>query len=156
MDLSFTPNSLSSLILNDTNETLLAAGGQEAELHLSLYSPPSPSLSTEDAFAPENPRSKRFGHRIWSEHINLKMASINNSVMLTSLNLSKSHESSVEPRVVVSNNDKSIKFFDVAVRSSKGYGSSERLVQAGQLRLEVPVNHCTSSLLLMANFAQLS
>lgn len=75
--------------------------------------------------------------------MNLKSASINNSVMLTSLNLSKSHESCVEPRVVVSNNDKSVKFFDVAVRSSRVYGAAERLVQTGQLRLEVPVNHCT-------------
>lgn len=67
--------------------------------------------------------------------------SINNSVLLTSTGLARSHQSSVEPRLFVSNNDRSVKVYDVAVRSGKGEGRP-RLVDAGQLKLDVPINHC--------------
>lgn len=46
--------------------------------------------------------------------------------------------------MVISNNDKTVKFFDVAIRSAKyaGEGGAKRLSPAGQLVLDVPVNHC--------------
>jgi WD40 repeat protein len=73
--------------------------------------------------------------------------SINNSVLLTSLSLTRSNESSAEPRIVVSNNDCTVKFFDVNVRGAKGVdGPPKRISEAGTLRLDVPVNHCVSSL----------
>ena len=72
----------------------------------------------------------------------LEGASINNSVLLTSLSLTGSNESSAEPRVVISNNDRSVKFFDVAVRTTSRHGAEKRLTLAGQLQLDVPVNHC--------------
>ena len=66
--------------------------------------------------------------------------------MLTSMNFARSHQSAVEPRIVVSNNDRTVKFFDIAVRGSKTVDDYEpRLLDIGQLRLDVPVNHCTSS-----------
>lgn len=122
----------------ESGETLLAAGGQEAELHLSLYGSPSsyptPSYSSREA-------THRFGRQRWKTEPILEGASINNSVLLTSLSLTGSNESSAEPRLVISNNDKTVKFFDVATRSVGRHG--ERLSLAGQLRLDVPVNHCT-------------
>jgi len=68
------------------------------------------------------------------------MGSINNSVLLTSMNLARSHESSVEPRVGISNNDLTVKFYDVPVR---GETPPSTIKEAGMLRLDVPVNHCT-------------
>lgn len=157
--LAFTPNSLSTLNIPDTHETLLAAGGQEAELHLSLYSPPSHSLAPlVDAEGPDPLPLRGFGKQQWCSEVLLEQpASINNSVHLTSLSLSPSHESSVEPRVIISNNDKTVKFYDVAIRAhGSGLESSispnhrmsssartiQRLSSIGQLKLDVPVNHC--------------
>jgi len=65
--------------------------------------------------------------------------SINNSVLLTSLNLTGSHQSSVEPRVVISNNDESVRFYDVPMRVQS---SRRMLAEIGVIRLDVPVNHC--------------
>jgi len=65
--------------------------------------------------------------------------SINNSVLLTSLNLTGSHQSSVEPRVVISNNDESVRFYDVPMRVQS---SRRMLAETGVIRLDVPVNHC--------------
>ncbi|KAJ3520060.1 hypothetical protein NM688_g9214 [Phlebia brevispora] len=143
-DLGFIPNSLSTLILPDTKETLLAAGGQEAELHLSLYSPASsPHLGSPDVTT-RGPATY-FGRQRWKSEVALDGASINNSVLLTSLSLTGSNESSAEPRVVISNNDRSVKFFDVAVRSARNDSTLKRLSPAGQLRLDVPVNHSSIS-----------
>ncbi len=141
-DLDFTPNSLSSLILPDTKETLLAVGGQEAELHLSLYSPASSPYMGGEEGAQREP-ARYFGRQRWKFQVQLDGASINNSVLLTSLSLNGSHESSAEPRVVVSNHDRTDKFFDVAVRSGRnGDNTLKRLAIAGMLKLDVPVNHC--------------
>ncbi|KAI0789926.1 hypothetical protein C8Q75DRAFT_793057 [Abortiporus biennis] len=160
-DLSFIANSLSSLVLPNTGETLLAAGGQDAELHLSLYNPP-PSTNSYTSHYPEHEQSvayrdtpQNFGRQRWRSEILLEQASINNSVHLTSLNLSKSHESSVEPRVVVSNNDRTVKFFDVSLRAKTSDPALPRLTLAGQLRLDVPVNHC-SALLTTVQSASIS
>ena len=132
--LPFLPNTLSALCLPDSTNTLVAAGGQDAELHLSLHSSSSSSSS-----------SSSYRHRSsrphWQYQTQLQ-GSINNSVMLTSLSLTKANVSSAEPRVAVSNNDCSVKFFEVNIRSSDTAAS--RLKDLGVLRIDVPVNHCES------------
>jgi hypothetical protein len=60
-------------------------------------------------------------------------------VFLSNLSLTRSHESSVEPRVAVSNNDCTVKFYDVPIR---GQNPPKAIEEAGILRLDVPVNHC--------------
>ena len=117
------PNTISALILPDTNDTLLAAGGQEAELHLSYYQSSdtsSPSFSRRSC-------SSGFGRRLWESKYTLDQGSINNSVMLTTMNFARSHESAAEPRIIVSNNDKTVKFFDIALRASQYMAASESL-----------------------------
>ena len=59
--------------------------------------------------------------------------------MLSSLSLTRSAESSVEPRLVVSNNDCTVRFYDIAVR---GESSPKDLRKSGNLLLEEPINHC--------------
>jgi len=132
-NLPFVPNTLSALCLPDSTTTLIAAGGQDAELHLSLH---SSSSSSSGSLSPHHHRSSR-PH--WQYQTQLQ-GSINNSVMLTSLSLTKANVSSVEPRVAVSNNDCSVKFFEVNIRSSDTTAS--RLKDLGVLRIDVPVNHC--------------
>jgi len=68
--------------------------------------------------------------------------SINNSVLLTSMNLARSHESSIEPRVAISNNDSTVKFYDVPVRCET---FPLAIKDAGMLRLDVAVNHSSLS-----------
>lgn len=59
------------------------------------------------------------------------------------MSLTRSNESSAEPRVAVSNNDCSIKFYDINVRGSKGVdGPPTRISEVGTLKLDVAVNHC--------------
>ncbi|KAK7031165.1 hypothetical protein VNI00_013580 [Paramarasmius palmivorus] len=121
VDLNFTPNTLSSLQIPDTQQTLLAAGGQDAEIHLSLHDHSSPRRKT-----------------VWQteEHLH---ASINNSVLLTSLNLARSNESGIEPKIVISNNDCTVKFYDVPIRAQPD------IRETGSLRLSVPINHSSIS-----------
>ncbi|OCH88562.1 hypothetical protein OBBRIDRAFT_836488 [Obba rivulosa] len=141
-DISFTANSLTSLVLPDSGDTLVAAGGQEAELHLSYYAAPPCSVRDGSPLR----RLAGFGRKQWETKYVMDHGSINNSVLLTSLSLTGAHESSAEPRVVVSNNDRTIKFFDVAVRSARASDDViPRLLDAGQLRLDVPVNHSSIS-----------
>ncbi|CCM01911.1 uncharacterized protein FIBRA_03982 [Fibroporia radiculosa] len=142
-ELDFIPNSIAALNLPNSNDTLLAAGGQDAELYLSLFS------STIHARRPDGLScgpTRGFGRKRWEFKVPIEHGSINNSVLLTSLNLAGSHESSVEPRVIISNNDRTVKFFDVAVRNSgKGASGASMLRDVGQLRLDVPVNHSSIS-----------
>ncbi|KAF8269913.1 WD40-repeat-containing domain protein [Lactarius quietus] len=129
-----------SLNIPDTNERLLAAGGQDAELHLSIHSRRNPSPRSSS-----DPASQRPTRRLW-QYDNILSGSINNSVLLTSLSLTRSNESSAEPRVAVSNNDCTVKFFDVNVRGTKGVdGPPKRITEVGTLRLDVPVNHSSIS-----------
>lgn len=137
-NLPFTPNTLSALRLPDSVTTLVAAGGQDAELHLSLHSSSSPSP------APTPPSHHRSSRPHWQYQTQLQ-GSINNSVMLTSLSLTKANVSSVEPRVAVSNNDCSVKFFEVNIRSSDNSPASTKLKDLGILRIDVPVNHSSVS-----------
>ncbi|KAL0956729.1 hypothetical protein HGRIS_002850 [Hohenbuehelia grisea] len=125
--LSFTPNTLASLPVSDSDYTLIAAGGQEAELHLSLH-----SASSTTGTHP---------HTLWQFDSTLS-GSINNSVLLSSLTLGTSNQSSAEPRVGISNNDCSVKFYDVPLR---GRNPPKSLKDCGLLRLNVPVNHSSIS-----------
>ncbi|KAI0058752.1 hypothetical protein BV25DRAFT_1901973 [Artomyces pyxidatus] len=102
VQLNYVPNTIASLQIPGSDERLLAAGGQDAELHLSIHSKRA---------APTRSR------RLW-QYDSILSGSINNSVLLTSLSLTRSNESSAEPRVAVSNNDCTVKFFDVNVRGS--------------------------------------
>ena len=139
VSLNYVPNTIASLHIPDTNERLLAAGGQDAELHLSIH-----SRRNSTPRNPSDPASPRPTRRLW-QYDNILSGSINNSVLLTSLSLTRSNESSAEPRVAVSNNDCTVKFFDVNVRGTKGVdGPPKRITEVGTLRLDVPVNHCTS------------
>lgn len=139
VSLNYVPNTIASLNIPDSDERLLAAGGQDAELHLSIHSRHASPRNSSDT----PPRSSR---RLW-QYDGVLSGSINNSVLLTSLSLTRSNESSAEPRVAVSNNDCTIKFFDVNVRGAKGVdGPPKRISEAGTLRLDVPVNHCVSPL----------
>ncbi|KAI0649042.1 hypothetical protein C8Q79DRAFT_998937 [Trametes meyenii] len=141
VDLTFTPNTISSLILPDSNDTLLAAGGQEAELHLSYYQSLD-SCSSASSTRSMGGAPRGFGRKLWESKYILEHASINNSVMLTSMSFSRSNESAAEPRILVSNNDRTVKFYDIAVRAGKVANNYEpRLLDIGQLRLDVPVNH---------------
>ena len=123
--LSFQPNTLTSLPIDGTDNVLLAAGGQEAEVHLSYCSPSS---------------ARHRQGVVWQTECTLT-GSINNSVLLTSMSLTRSYESSVEPRIGISNNDETVKFYNVPLRAAPKRG----LEEVGSLRLHVPVNHCVYS-----------
>lgn len=60
-------------------------------------------------------------------------------MLLTSLSLTRSHQSSVEPRLAVSNNDCTVKFYDIPLHED---GPPQGLRECGYLRLGEPVNHC--------------
>lgn len=138
--LNYIPNTIASLHIPDTDERLLAAGGQDAEIHLSIH-----SRRNSSARNVSDPTSQRPSRRLW-QYDNVLSGSINNSVLLTSLSLTRSNESSAEPRVAVSNNDCTVKFFDVNVRGTKGVdGPPKRISEVGTLRLDVPVNHSSIS-----------
>jgi hypothetical protein len=157
--LSFTPNTIASLPIQGTDHVLLAAGGLGAEVHISVHAP-SPSRSTSDTSSAQpsssaSSLSSRPAQSTLRPHrpepcpqltplrqfeLNLTGA-INNSIFLTSLNLSGSPESSVEPRMAISNNDNTVRFYDVPVRGSS---PPPQMTEVGTLRLDVPVNHCRS------------
>lgn len=127
-NLPFIPNTLAALPIPDSTHTLLAAGGQDADLHLSMHSSTTSPTS-----------HRRHMRHHWQYDTQLLGSSINNSVMLT-----KSHVSSAEPRLAVSNNDCTVRFFDVHIRGSKTLDGSSpvRLKDIGLLKIDVPVNHC--------------
>ncbi|KAK0229276.1 hypothetical protein EDD85DRAFT_974320 [Armillaria nabsnona] len=125
VQLPFTLNTLASMQILNTDEILLAAGGQQAEIHFSAYKPSS---------------SQRRAKLQWHFEDNL-YGSINNSVLLTSLSMTQSHESSIEPRVAISNNNGTVRFFDVPIQTR--YHS--KLQEVGCLELRVPINHSSIS-----------
>ncbi|KAH9831631.1 WD40-repeat-containing domain protein [Rhodofomes roseus] len=139
-ELDFIPNSVSALPIPGTDDTVLAAGGQEAELYLSVFSSTSSGYSSTGI--PRRP-ARGFGKKQWENKFTIEPGSINNSVSLTSINLTRSNESSVEPRLVVSNNDHTIKFFEIGMRRNKS--NAPRLQDGGQLKLDVAVNHSSIS-----------
>ncbi|RXW16425.1 hypothetical protein EST38_g9430 [Candolleomyces aberdarensis] len=139
-DLDFTPNTLTSLRVGPSGgDVLIAAGGQNADIHLS-YHAAGPSIK------------RRPLKNVWS--IDGKVSgSINNSVALTtatspSLALGQSHESSIEPRIGVSNNDCTVRFYDIPLRGptlKRVRRNAEELHESGILRLDVPINHSSIS-----------
>ncbi|KAF9058965.1 hypothetical protein BDP27DRAFT_1372006 [Rhodocollybia butyracea] len=128
-NLPFSAANITSLPVLGGNATLFAAGGQEAELHLSLHH--------------HSTRHRRTGAIEWKFEERLK-ASINNSILLTSLDLGKSNESSLEPRLAISNNDCSVKFFDIPI-ALKGTSTTPKIRPAGSVRFNVAVNHSSLS-----------
>ncbi|KAF8150105.1 hypothetical protein B0H34DRAFT_777129, partial [Crassisporium funariophilum] len=142
--LSFASNSLTSLQVN-ANDTLIAAGGQESEIHLSLHTPSSSSSRSHSASRSPSHGSSHSPapstRRLWDFEDHLT-GSINNSVLLTSLSLTRANESSVEPRVGISNNDGSVKLYDVPMRVQN---SRRKLAEVGVVRLDVPINHSSIS-----------
>lgn len=120
--LPFQPNTLSSLPIEGTDDTLLAAGGQRAEIHLSYHSPLRPN-------AP-----------VWHNEASI-FGDINNSVLLTSMSLTKSNESSIEPRLCISNNNHRVKLYNVPLRSFPKTGIDE----VGCMEFKVAINHCAST-----------
>lgn len=135
-DLPFIPNTLASLPVPGTDKTLLAVGGQEAEIHLSLHRRSSRSERRSDHLS-----RPRCNYDIWNFFMKLS-GSINNSVLLSSLSLTRSNESSVEPRLAVSNNDWKVKFYDVPICEDS---APKEIRQCGMLKLEEPVNHSSIS-----------
>ncbi|TFK17510.1 hypothetical protein FA15DRAFT_761035 [Coprinopsis marcescibilis] len=134
-ELDFTPNSLTSLPIGK-DDVLIAAGGQDAEIHISYHTPSSGSSRKSSAL-----------RNVWSINSRLE-GSINNSVLLSSLSLTSSNESSVEPRVGVSNNDRTVRLYDVPIRGQtlkRARRNEQLLKEAGTLTLDVPVNHSTIS-----------
>ncbi|PFH47846.1 hypothetical protein AMATHDRAFT_6350 [Amanita thiersii Skay4041] len=122
-----------------------------APSHSSSASPSrsSTSITSHHRSSPASPRRKRFRPStttklVWQFSKHLEDCSINNSVVLTtSLGLSRSNESATEPRAIVSNNDYSVKFFDVPVRVPGPKQSN--LKEVGMLKLNVPINHTSMS-----------
>ncbi|PPQ84779.1 hypothetical protein CVT24_002747, partial [Panaeolus cyanescens] len=131
--LSFTPNSITYLPVN-ANDTLIAAGGQEAEIHLSLHTPSSTTTSSSST-------QKLSTRKVW-DFEDRPPGSINNSVFLSSLSLTRSNQSSLEPRVGISNNDATVKLYDVPMRVRN---STRRLHQVGRVAFDVPINHSSIS-----------
>ncbi|KAG6902082.1 hypothetical protein C0995_004583 [Termitomyces sp. Mi166 len=124
--LQFDPNTLSSLPIEGTDDTLLAAGGQKAEIHLSYHSPLSARY--------------RQNAVVWHKDLSTS-GSINNSVLLTSMSLTRSNESSVEPRLCISNNDSTVKLYNVSLRRT----SKTIIDEVGCMHLGVPINHSSIS-----------
>jgi hypothetical protein len=87
--------------------------------------PPAPPLKPlVHAQTPARPNDtsdppSHGSRRSW-QYNGVLSGSINNSILLTSLSLTCSNESSAEPHIAVSNNDCTIKFFDVNMRGTKG------------------------------------
>lgn len=130
--LRFTPVTLAALSLSD-DRVLLAAGGQQRELYLALYSYLTKRIGTSllETDSKGDDLSGNVSEEIW-HHFTPPSGSINNSVMLylppgrdvTSKLASNANSDWVTsaklhvvhrpfPRLVVSNNDRTVKFFDI-------------------------------------------
>jgi hypothetical protein len=115
VQLEWNPNSLAAYALPDSDVVVLAAGGQDAELHLSAHAPDAADALWAD------PPGQRIG------------GSINNAVAFA-----PPGPGCAEPTLVVNNNDASVQLFDVALR--KGAGARLRL--RTRVAFPTPVNHC--------------
>lgn len=104
------------MTLPGSGHTLYAAGGSDANIHISMHA----SYSSTELY--------------WSIADEVIGSFTNNSLILASHILG-----SEEPRLVVSNNDHSITFIDIPVRARP-----ETLTDliCGTLELDYPVNHC--------------
>lgn len=136
-ELSFTPSSLTALALGPNDEdTLYAAGGSwNADLHLSYH---RPNTSEGDG-----------SMMVWQRDAKLH-GTLNNSVLLT-----KGNTSAVEPRVGVTNNDRTFRMYDCAVRTNgvrplENYDVDDQRVRpvlqcVGGLALDTCVNYASVS-----------
>lgn len=134
----------------DNDKVLVVAGGQDAELYLALYAYMAktlPASSTSSLFtATDNTESGKNGstqsEQLWELHISLR-GSINNSVTLywpplpsTSPTSSDAYSESKPsrpaacPRLVVSNNDCTVKFFDISLSKAQNYRTSSAKASA--------------------------
>ncbi|KLO07961.1 hypothetical protein SCHPADRAFT_1001276 [Schizopora paradoxa] len=167
----FTPVCLDAICLDDGN-VLLVAGGQEAELFLGLYSFMSKTCTipnSSEGSTSNSHKTFQMSEEIW-RHLSVLAGSINNSVMLyvppippcTSREYFEQNEvpfTKPNPRFVVSNNDCSIKIFEVNT-SKDGFGRRvspharrqlrreehvDRYQRIGALKLTVPINHTSIS-----------
>ncbi|KAF6755426.1 hypothetical protein DFP72DRAFT_990115 [Ephemerocybe angulata] len=136
-ELSFTPSSLTALALGPNDEdTLYAAGGSwNADLHLSYHRP--------------NTTEGDGNTMLWQRDAKLH-GTLNNSVLLT-----KGNTSAVEPRVGVTNNDRTFRMYDCAVRTNgvrplENYDVDDQRVRpvlqcVGGLALDTCVNYASVS-----------
>lgn len=139
INLHFAPNSLAALHIPAINRTLYASGGQNAELNItSVCEDKLNPRDTGDWYRPR--REVEF-----TRETNLG-SSINNSVLLTT---SGEDYTRPEPRVVVSNNDCTVRFYDIAMgygqeaNGRAGRGSSKGSVsQIGCVKFPAAINHC--------------
>lgn len=164
----FTPVCLDAISLDD-NTVLLVAGGQEAELFLGLYSFMSKTITIPnngEGSSTNACKTFKSSEEIW-QHISILAGSINNSVMLyvPPIPLSTSREyfnhyevpfAKPHPRFVVSNNDCSVKIFEINT-APDGFGRRmsshvrpgrlrrdehiDRYQRIGAVKLTVPINH---------------
>ncbi|KAF9540885.1 hypothetical protein CPC08DRAFT_770720 [Agrocybe pediades] len=123
--------------------------------------PPSSSLQQQ-----RHTHTRRKSTKLWEFEDQLTTGSINNSVLLTTMtrttgmSLTRSNESSVEPRVGISNNDGSVKLYDVPMRvggfgghgsggedededgrAGNGLSTRRALRKVGEVQLGEPINH---------------
>lgn len=78
-------------------------------------------------------------HMNWEFLCRESTETMNNSVLLTSCNLTRSHESSVNPCLLVSDNDGSITLYDIPLSNT----SRQEAHKVGHVvTKDVAVNHC--------------
>lgn len=119
----------------DTSNGLIAAGGSNAELYIGALTSASSGLPPVQ--------------RIVSTKLSGPRVSINNSLLLTQNNFTPAppyaHWSNIgrygefQGRLFVSNNDESIKVFNIVLPESNMVDGT--LSPAGTLRVQTPVNH---------------
>lgn len=119
---------------------LVAAGGQDAELYLALFSYQTRSSDpwrTDFASIAEDRYSRNIpSEQLWEYHVTLS-GSINNSSILywppqppsSNENGQPSTENCTRnPRLVISNNDHTVKFYDISLSNAQKLRSSPRNV----------------------------
>ncbi|KAI5120133.1 hypothetical protein M0805_001901 [Coniferiporia weirii] len=134
--LTFTPVTLAALPLPSSSSTkqhiLLAAGGQNAELFLALYQYTPRRTRDLKHKSDHSDEGDVAGHstQIW-HHDSSLVGSINNNVLLYQPPPApNSWTERPAPRLVVSNNDCTVKFFDVCLARSGLRRTPAQLAQA--------------------------
>lgn len=126
---------LSALVLQ-TRAGLIVAGGGNGELYIGALAD-----SSQSSLVPSSDPSFSSPQIQWSHTTKLSTASINNSLLITRNDLTPSGPlpdlTNGHPRLFVSNNDESIKVFNISVSGA----TQGRMVPAGSIRVGTPVNH---------------
>lgn len=132
--LDFEPNCLAS------GAGLIVAGGGNGELYIGALAD-----SSQSSLVPSSGPSCSSPQIQWSHTTKLSTASINNSLLITRNDLTPSGPlpdlTKGHPRLFVSNNDESIKVFNISVSGA----TQGRMVPAGSIRVGTPVNHTSIS-----------